>query len=314
MAAVTAALVKELREMTGAGMMDCKKALTATEGDMDKAVEFLREKGLAGAAKKAGRIAAEGIVVTALTECGKKAVVVEVNAETDFVAKNEKFQTYAADVAAQALNTTAANMDEFMAETWTKDTTLTVKEALASQISIIGENMNIRRFEQVVEENGCVVSYIHGGGKIGVLIDVVTDVVNDAVKEMAKNVAMQVAALRPQYTNNKEVSAEYLEHEKAILMAQIMNDPKEASKPEKVIQGMIAGRINKQLKEICLLDQVYVKAEDGKQTVAQYVAQVAKENGANIEIKKFVRFETGEGIEKKEENFAEEVAKQMAGK
>ena len=314
MAAVTAAMVKELREMTGAGMMDCKKALAATEGDMDKAVEFLREKGLAGAAKKAGRIAAEGIVVTALTECGKKAVVVEVNAETDFVAKNEKFQTYAADVAAQALNTTATNMDEFMAETWTKDTTLTVKEALASQISIIGENMNIRRFEQVVEENGCVVSYIHAGGKIGVLIDVVTDVVNDAVKEMAKNVAMQVAALRPQYTNNKEVSAEYIEHEKAILMAQIMNDPKEASKPEKVIQGMIAGRINKQLKEICLLDQVYVKAEDGKQTVAQYVAQVAKENGANIEIKKFVRFETGEGIEKKEENFAEEVAKQMAGK
>ena len=311
MAAVTAAMVKELREMTGAGMMDCKKALAATEGDMDKAIEFLREKGLAGAAKKAGRIAAEGVVVTALTEDGKKAVAVEVNAETDFVAKNEKFQNYAADVAAQALVTTAANMDEFMAETWAKDTTLTVKEALSSQISIIGENMNIRRFEQVVEENGCVVSYIHAGGKIGVLIDVETDVVNDAIKEMAKNVAMQVAALRPQYTNNKEVSAEYLEHEKAILMAQIMNDPKEASKPEKVIQGMIAGRINKQLKEICLLDQVYVKAEDGKQSVAQYVAQVAKENGANITIKKFVRFETGEGLEKKEENFAEEVAKQM---
>ena len=314
MAAVTAAMVKELREMTGAGMMDCKKALAATEGDMDKAVEFLREKGLAGAAKKAGRIAAEGVVVTAITECGKKAVVVEVNAETDFVAKNEKFQTYAADVAAQALVSTAADMDAFMAEAWHKDTTLTVKEALASQISIIGENMNIRRYEQVAEENGCVVSYIHAGGKIGVLIDVQTDVVNDAVKEMAKNVAMQVAALRPQYTNNKEVSAEYIEHEKSILMAQIMNDPKEASKPEKVIQGMIAGRINKQLKEICLLDQVYVKAEDGKQTVAQYVAQVAKENGANITVKKFVRFETGEGLAKKEENFAEEVAKQMAGK
>ena len=250
MAAVTAALVKELREMTGAGMMDCKKALAATEGDMDKAVEFLREKGLAGAAKKAGRIAAEGIVVTALTECGKKAVVVEVNAETDFVAKNEKFQTYAADVAAQALNTTATDMDAFMAETWTKDTTMTVKEALSSQISIIGENMNIRRFEQVVEENGCVVSYIHAGGKIGVLIDVETDVVNDAIKEMAKNVAMQVAALRPQYTNNKEVSAEYIEHEKGILMAQIMNDPKESQKPEKVIKGMIEGRIKKELKEI----------------------------------------------------------------
>ena len=186
--AVTAAMVKELREMTGAGMMDCKKALAATDGDMDKAVEFLREKGLAGAAKKAGRIAAEGIVVTALTDDGKKAVVVEVNAETDFVAKNEKFQTYAADVAAQALVTTAADIDAFMGETWAKDTSMTVKEALASQISIIGENMNIRRFQQVVEENGFVASYIHGGGKIGVLIDVETDVVNDAVKEMVRAV------------------------------------------------------------------------------------------------------------------------------
>ena len=311
--AVTAAMVKELREMTGAGMMDCKKALAATDGDMDKAVEFLREKGLAGAAKKAGRIAAEGIVVTALTDDAKKAVVVEVNAETDFVAKNEKFQTYAADVAAQALVTTAADIEAFMAETWAKDTTMTVKEALSSQISIIGENMNIRRFEQVAEDNGFVASYIHGGGKIGVLIDVETDVVNDAVKEMAKNVAMQAAALKPMYTDRNEVSEEFIEHEKAILMAQIQNDPKEASKPEKVIAGMIQGRINKELKEICLMDQVYVKAEDGKQSVDQYVKAVAKENGANIKIKKFVRFETGEGLEKKEENFAEEVAKQMAG-
>ena len=309
--AVTAAMVKELREMTGAGMMDCKKALAATDGDMDKAVEFLREKGLAGAAKKAGRIAAEGIVVTALTDDVKKAVVVEVNAETDFVAKNEKFQNYAADVAAQALATTAADIDAFMAETWAKDPSMTVKEALSSQISIIGENMNIRRFQQVVEENGFVASYIHGGGKIGVLIDVETDVVNDAVKEMARNVAMQAAALKPMYTDRSEVSEEFIEHEKAILMAQIQNDPKEASKPEKVIAGMIQGRINKELKEICLMDQVYVKAEDGKQSVEQYVKAVAKENGANIKIKKFVRFETGEGLEKKEENFAEEVAKQM---
>ena len=291
--------------------MDCKKALAATDGDMDKAVEFLREKGLAGAAKKAGRIAAEGIVVTALTDDAKKAVVVEVNAETDFVAKNEKFQTYAADVAAQALMTTAVDIDAFMGETWAKDTTMTVKEALSSQISIIGENMNIRRFEQVAEDNGFVASYIHGGGKIGVLIDVETDVVNDAVKEMAKNVAMQAAALKPMYTDRSEVSEDFIEHEKGILMAQIQNDPKEASKPEKVIAGMIQGRINKELKEICLMDQVYVKAEDGKQSVEQYVKAVAKENGANIKIKKFVRFETGEGLEKKEENFAEEVAKQM---
>ena len=309
--AVTAAMVKELREMTGAGMMDCKKALAATDGDMDKAVEFLREKGLAGAEKKAGRIAAEGIVATAMTDDEKKAVVVEVNAETDFVAKNAKFQAYVAQVAAQALTTTAADMDSFMAEKWAADETLTVKEALSSQISIIGENMNIRRFKQVVEENGVVVSYIHAGGRIGVLVDVQTDVVNDAVKEMGKNIAMQIAALNPKYTSRDEVSAEFIEHEKGILMAQIQNDPKEASKPEKVIQGMIQGRINKEMKEICLLDQTYEKAEDGKQSVSQYVAQVAKENSAKITVKGFVRFETGEGLEKKEENFAEEVAKQM---
>ena len=311
MAAVTAKMVKDLREMTGAGMMDCKKALAATDGDMDKAVEFLREKGLAGAEKKAGRIAAEGIVDTAMTADEKKAVIVEVNAETDFVAKNAKFQAYVAQVAAQALTTTAADMDAFMDEKWAADESLTVKEALSSQISIIGENMSIRRFKQVTEENGFVASYIHAGGRIGVLLDVQTDVVNDAVKEMAKNVCMQVAALNPKYTSRNEVSADFIEHEKSILMAQIQNDPKEASKPEKVIQGMIQGRINKEMKEICLLDQVYVKAEDGKQSVAQYVAQVAKENGANIELKSFVRFETGEGLEKMEENFAEEVAKQM---
>ena len=311
MAAVTAKMVKDLREMTGAGMMDCKKALAATDGDMDKAVEFLREKGLAGAEKKAGRIAAEGIVDTAMTADEKKAVIVEVNAETDFVAKNAKFQAYVAQVAAQALTTTAADMDAFMDEKWAADETLTVKEALSSQISIIGENMNIRRFKQVVEENGVVVSYIHAGGRIGVLVDVETDVVNDAVKEMGKNIAMQIAALNPKYTSRDEVSAEFIEHEKGILMAQIQNDSKEASKPEKVIQGMIQGRINKEMKEICLLDQTYVKAEDGKQSVSQYVAQVAKENSAKITVKGFVRFETGEGLEKKEENFAEEVAKQM---
>ena len=309
--AVTAKLVKELREMTGAGMMDCKKALTATDGDMDKAVEFLREKGLATAQKKAGRIAAEGIVMLKVSEDGKKAVAVEVNAETDFVAKNEKFQGYVAQVAELALNTKAADIDAFMEEEWTFSESATVKEELAHQIATIGENMNIRRFAKVTEENGFVASYTHMGGKIGVLVDVETDVVNDAVKEMAKNVAMQVAALKPLYTNDSEVSAEYIAHEKEILLAQIMNDPKESQKPEKVIQGMIAGRINKELKEICLLDQVYVKAEDGKQSVGKYVQEVAKANNANITIKGFVRFETGEGLEKKEENFAEEVAKQM---
>ena len=240
--AITAAQVKELREMTGAGMMDCKKALTATEGDMDKAVEFLREKGLATAQKKAGRVAAEGLCKTLVADDAKSAVVVEVNSETDFVAKNEKFQGYVADVAAQALTTSAADIDAFLAEPWALDTTKTVKEALAAQVAVIGENMNIRRFAQVKEDNGFVASYTHMGGKIGVLVDVETDVVNDAVKEMARNVAMQIAALKPQYTSDSEVSAEYIEHEKEILLAQIQNDPKESQKPEKVIQGMITGR------------------------------------------------------------------------
>lgn len=307
--AVTAAMVKELREMTGAGMMDCKKALAATDGDMDKAVEFLREKGLAGAAKKAGRIAAEGIVMTKMAADEKTAVVVEVNAETDFVAKNEKFQNYVADVAEQALASSAADMDAFMAEKWAKDESLTVAEALSSQISIIGENMKIRRYEKMTATNGFVASYIHAGGKIGVLVDVETDVVNDEIREMAKNVAMQAAALKPLYTNRDEVDADYIEKEKEILTVAAKNEKPDAN--VKIISGMVMGRINKELKEICLLDQVYVKAEDGKQSVSQYVAQVAKANNAKVAIKKFVRFETGEGLEKKEENFADEVAKQM---
>lgn len=307
--AITAGMVKELREMTGAGMMDCKKALTATEGDMDKAVEFLREKGLATAQKKAGRIAAEGIVMNVVSEDGKKAVSVEVNAETDFVAKNEKFQGYVKQVAEQALVTTAADIDAFLAEPWAGDTSKTVKEELASQIAVIGENMNIRRFQQVVEENGFVASYIHAGGKIGVLVDVETDVVNDDVKEMAKNVAMQAAALKPLYTNRGEVDQDYIEKEKEILTVQAKNEKPDAN--DKIISGMVMGRINKELKEICLMDQVYVKAEDGKQSVQQYVDSVAKAAGAKITIKSFVRFETGEGIEKKEEDFAAEVAKQM---
>ena len=307
--AITAAMVKELREMTGAGMMDCKKALTATEGDMDKAVEFLREKGLATAQKKASRIAAEGLVKVLVSDDDKKAVIVEVNAETDFVAKNEKFQNYVAQVAEQAMDTNAADIEAFLAEPWKFDTTKSVNEALAGQIAVIGENMNIRRFQKVTEENGFVASYTHMGGKIGVLVDVETDVVNDAVREMAKNVAMQCAALKPLYTNRDEVDASYIEHEKEILMVQAKNEKPDAN--DKIINGMVMGRINKELKEICLLDQVYVKAEDGKQPVGKYVESVAKENNAKITIKGFVRWETGEGIEKKEENFAEEVAKQM---
>lgn len=306
--AITAGMVKELREMTGAGMMDCKKALTATEGDMDKAVEFLREKGLATAQKKAGRVAAEGLCKTLVAADGKSAVVVEVNSETDFVAKNEKFQDYVAQVADAAMETETATVEEFLASPWKFDTTKTVNEALAGQVAVIGENLQIRRFAKVSEENGFVASYTHMGGKIGVLVDVETDVVNDAVKEMAKNVAMQAAALKPLYTNRNEVSAEYIEHEKEILTAAAKNEKPDAN--DKIINGMVMGRINKELKEICLLDQVYVKAEDGKQSVAKYVEEVAKANGAKIAIKTFVRFETGEGIEKKVDDFAAEVAAQ----
>ncbi len=307
--AITAKQVKELREMTGAGMMDCKKALTATDGDFDKAIEFLREKGLATAEKKAGRIAAEGLVKVLVSEDGKKAVSVEVNAETDFVAKNEKFQAYVDQVAEQAMDTEASDIEAFLAETWKFDNTKTVKEALAGQIAIIGENMNIRRFQQVSEDAGFVASYTHMCGKIGVLVDVVSDVVNDEIKEMAKNVCMQVAALKPKYTDRSEVDQDYLAKEEEILTAAAKNEKPDAN--DKIITGMVKGRLNKELKEVCLMDQVYVKAEDGKQSVSKYIAEVAKANNAKISIKGFVRMETGEGIEKKEEDFAAEVAAQM---
>lgn len=307
--AITAAQVKELREMSGAGMMDCKKALTATDGDFDKAAEWLREKGLATAQKKAGRIAAEGLCKVIVKD-DKTAAVVEVNSETDFVAKNEEFQNFVAAVAEQAINSDAADMDAFLSESWNQDSSKTVKDALVEKVAKIGENLSIRRFEKVTAEHGLVVSYTHGGGRIGVIVEADTDVVNDAIKEAMTNVAMQIAALSPKYVSTADVSEEYKAHEKEILMAQIANDPKMAGKPEKVIEGAVVGRLNKELKEVCLLEQPYVKAEDGKQTVAQYVAQVAKENGANLSVKKFVRFETGEGLEKRVDDFAAEVAAQ----
>ena len=307
---ITAAMVKQLREMTGAGVMNCKRALVETDGDFDKAIEVLREKGEATAVKKAGRIAAEGTVLAVVKE-DKEAVIVEVNSETDFVAKNEKFRTFVADVAEQIFASSAENVEALSEETWVKDSSKTVKEELVSQIAVIGENLSIRRFQKI-HTDGVVVAYVHGGGRIGVLVEADTDVVNDEVKEALRNIAMQVAALNPKYTRRDEVSEEFIAHEKEILLAQIKNDPKEAEKPEKVIEGIINGRINKEMKEICLLDQQYVKAEEGsKQTVAKYVEEVAKATGSNLSIKGFIRFETGEGIEKKEENFAEEVAKQM---
>ena len=309
--AITAAMVKELREMTGAGMMDCKKALNETNGNMDEAVEFLRKNGQAKAEKKASRIAAEGLCTVAV-EGDNTAAVVEVNSETDFVAKNETFQTFVASVAKQAVASDAADMDAFMAEQWVEDPSKTVSDALVEKVAVIGENLKIRRFEKVSEPNGCVVTYVHGGGRIGVIVDAETTVVNDAVKEGLKNIAMQIAALNPKYVSRAEVSADFIAHEKEILLAQIMNDPKESQKPEKVINGMIEGRISKELKEICLVDQVYVKAEDGKQTVGKYLEELSKAAGATVSVKKFVRFETGEGLEKKNEDFAAEVAAQMA--
>ena len=303
--AVTASMVKELREMTGAGMMDCKKALNETNGNMDEAIEFLRKNGQAKAEKKAGRIAAEGIVMAEVKE-DKAAAIVEVNSETDFVAKNADFQAYVKAVVNQALTTKAANMDEFMAEAWNEDAAKTVKDVLTEKIAVIGENLNIRRFEKV-ETEGCVVSYIHGGGRIGVLVEADTDVVNDEIKACLKNVAMQVAAMSPKYVSRDEVDQDFLEHEKEILLAQAKKE--NSNKPDNIIEKMIIGRLNKEMKEICLLDQVYV--QDSDLTVAKYVEKVAKENGANVAVKKFVRFETGEGLEKKNEDFAAEVAAQM---
>ena len=307
--AITASQVKELREISGAGMMDCKKALGETDGDMDKAVEWLRENGLAKAAKKSGRIAAEGMVAVNVAEDGKSASIVEVNSETDFVAKNEKFQSYVAEVAAQALETSAADLDAFLAGPWKADTSVTVDEKLKAMIAVIGENMNIRRFEKVTTD-GLLVSYIHAGGKIGVIVEAQTDSSSDAVKECLKNVAMQVAALNPKYVSSDDVDADYKEHEKEILLAQAKNDPKNANKPDNIIEKMITGRLNKELKEVCLLEQEYVKAEN-KENVGKYVESVAKAEGCALKVTNFVRFETGDGLEKKEEDFAAEVAAQM---
>ena len=307
--AITAAMVKELRELTGAGMMDCKKALNETNGNMDEAVEFLRKNGQAKAEKKASRIAAEGIARATIE--GNTAVVVEVNSETDFVAKNETFQTFVESVAKQALASSlnggkdGEDVEALLAETYTADASKTVKDELVEKTATIGEKLSIRRFEKVTGD--LVVSYIHGGGRIGVLV-AANGASDDAAKEAMTNVAMQIAALNPMYISDKDVEQSYIDHETEIIKAQIDADPKESAKPENVKAGMVKGRINKQLKDVVLMDQVYVKAEDGKQSVANYLASVNKD----LEIVKFVRFEVGEGMEKKNEDFAAEVAAQLA--
>ena len=308
--AITAAMVKELREMTGAGMMDCKKALTEADGNMEKAVEILREKGLAASAKKAGRIASEGMVEVYLSEDNKIGAIVEVNSETDFVAKNQVFRDYVAAVAKQACESTAADIDAFFDEKWALDNQFTVREALSQQVAVIGENLNIRRFERFAKaQAGKLVSYIHGGGRIGVMIELACENEAEELVELGKNIAMQVAALNPKFVREADVPAEFIAKETEILTVQAKNDPKNAKKPDNIIAKMIEGRLKKELKEICLLEQPYVKDTD--MTVKQYVDSVAKVVGAPIEVAKVVRFETGEGMEKKEENFAEEVAKAM---
>ena len=361
---ITASMVKQLREMTGAGVMACKNALVETEGDFDAAVEVLRKKGEATAVKKAGRIAAEGTVLAYVD--GNKAAIVEVNSETDFVAKNDTFRTFVADIAEQIIASDATTVEALSEEKFIKDESKTVKEELVSKIAVIGENLTIRRFDKIVTD-GVVVPYIHAGGKIGVLVEAKAND-TDEVKEALKNIAMQIAALSPKYAVKEEISAEELDKMREITIESALNDTftlpapilkgllekaanvwgaedvaiyeekkndkylvnflsKEAKatlaelavadKAEivenKIFLGLVDGRMKKQLKDICLLEQTYVKAEDGKQTVAQYIAEVAKATGSEFVLNKFVRFETGEGIEKKEENFAEEVAKQMAG-
>ncbi len=281
--AITAAMVKELREMTGVGMMDCKKALTETDGDMEKAVEMLREKGLAASAKKAGRIASEGMVEIHLSEDNKSGAIVEVNSETDFVAKNQVFRDYVAAVAKQASETSAKDMDAFFEEKWAVDPQYTVKEALSQQVAVIGENLNIRRFEKYEKaQAGKLVSYVHGGGRIGVLIELACEKECDELVELGKNVAMQIAALKPQFITEKDVPADFIEKETEILTAQAKNDPKNANKPDNIIAKMIEGRLKKELKEFCLVDQPYVK--DGDLTVQKYIDSVAKEIGADIQI------------------------------
>jgi len=304
--AVTAGMVKELRELTGAGMMDCKKALSETGGNIEDAIEYLRKHGQAKAEKKAGRIAAEGMVNVVVLEDNTGAIV-EVNSETDFVAKNQEFQNFVDGVSRQVLNTEVSDIEIFVTEPWIDDSSKTVKDVLIEKIATIGENLNIRRYEKIVTE-GVVVAYVHGGGRIGVLLEATTDVVNDQIKVALKNVAMQIAAMSPRYVSRDEVSQEYIDRETEILKAQAMLE--NPDKPENIIEKMIMGRLNKDLREVCLLDQTYV--QDSDLTVAKYVEKVAKENGANLSIKKFIRYETGEGIEKKEEDFAAEVAAALA--
>ncbi len=300
---VTASMVKELRERTGAGMMDCKKVLVETSGDMEKAIELLREKGLAKAAKKAGRVASQGLVKLSFSEDGSTAAVIEVNSETDFVAKNEEFIEFVANLAELALGTEFQEIEKFMALDLKGEGT--VEEVLNAKIAKIGENMNVRRFSKFSQPGVKYVGYTHGNGKIGVIIGLKTDATAEEVSTVGKDVAMQVASMNPKFIDESSVDPEYMESEKKILMQQAINEGKSAD----IVEKMVVGRLKKELKETCLLEQKFVK--DGDLTVKDYIAAAAKDLGKSIEVVEMIRYEVGEGIEKKEENFAEEVAKQM---
>ncbi|WP_186564584.1 translation elongation factor Ts [Lawsonibacter celer] len=301
--AITAKDVQALREMTGVGMMDCKKALTEAEGNMDKAVEILREKGLAASQKKAGRIAAEGMAYAGVID--GVGVVVEVNAETDFVGKNEKFVEFVKGVAAVVAKEKPTDLDALMAAPYGNGRT--VQEEQQEMVLVIGENIKVRRFAFFTD--GISVPYIHAGGKIGVLVNLETNLSAEQVAEVGKDMAMQIAALNPRFLDKSQVDQATLDEEKKILLVQMENDPKMAAKPEKVKEGIVSGKLGKFYKENCLLQQEFVK--DNSMSVEQYAAKVAKEMGGTITLKDAVRFEKGEGIEKKQENFAEEIAKQL---
>lgn len=300
---ISAKVVKELREMTGAGMMECKKALTKTDGDIEKAVEFLREKGLASAAKKAGRVAAEGLVKTYVTEDGKNASIVEVNCETDFVALNEQFVQFTENLAKFVITSSATTVEELLAEKF--DGEKTVQETLTNLIATLGENMTVRRFKKFSVEKGAIQGYVRGGGRIGVIVEAVCDTESPVVTEVAKELCMQVAAANPLFLSEADVDQQSIEKEKEIYRVQALNE----GKPEKIVEKMVEGRIKKYYKEVCLLDQPWVK--DGDKSISKLVAEKSKEVGSEITIKSFVRFERGEGIEKVVEDFATEVAKQM---
>ncbi len=306
MAAITAALVKELREATGAGMMDCKKALVAVDGDMEKAVDYLRENGLMKAAKKAGRIASEGLVRLAFNADGTEACAVEVNSETDFVAKNPEFVEFVEKLSQIGL--AASEVCEKCILDMPYGPEGTVQEVLTNKIATIGENMNVRRIVKCNTPGVKYVGYVHGGGRIGVIIGLKSDASAAELETVGKDVAMQAASMRPQYVDESQVDPDYLAHEKEVLIAQAQNESPD--KPQAIIEKMITGRLKKQLKEVCLVDQTFVK--NNELSVKQYVDSVAKQLGKDIQVVEMVRYEVGEGLEKKEENFAEEVAKQMA--